>query len=195
MSERDLSRERRNAMTSRYGPSTLRAMGEHVRIRRDPRAPEGTPTEVIQPRQPHRSGTRLHSSRHLAQLNAVNRRTNTRKNIKRRRIAEQRLPNMGEFNEEAAIHAEPFNIPVNLETFNGSPTEFGETISVPISVPIRSISAMFERAPQGTEQNLYDAWTQHRPGLVSDRDQFRRHMSVIKRMPVSPDEPRRPRSF
>jgi len=194
-SERALSAERRRTMLSQHGPAALRAMGQYTRVPHDLRTPLGTPTGVALPRQSHRSGTRLHGSRHLAQLNAADRRANARRTIKRRQIAAQRDARPGEFNESRSVEATPFNQVVNLTPFEGSRPKREQLNKLPVATPVRSLSAMFERVQhEGPETNLYLPWEQHGPRLQERRNWNRYQKRRATGRSRSPSQPRRPRS-
>ena len=206
--ERELSAERRRALfrtpaASRLSGPTIaitRGEGELHRItdprnpfRNDPRVPLGTRQGLILSRQTAHHGSRRHGTRHLNMLRRFGEHLNREEEKKRLRLANYRDPHMGEFNAGAAVEATPFNYPVNLETEHGHRPK-REQHSLPQATRVGE-SALFERVRrEGTEQNLFDTWTQHRPQLTSERNQFRRWMGNIKRRPPSPNEPRRPRS-
>ena len=194
-SERALSAERRRAMLAQHGPSTLRSMGQYIRVPHDLRTPLGTLSGVALPRQSHRSGTRLHSSRHLAQLNAANRRVEKRRTIKRRQIAPQRNARPGEFNETRSVEALPFNQVVNLTPVEGSRPKKEQLNKLPVAMPVRSLSAMFERVQhEGPETNLYLPWEEHGPRLQERRNWNRYQKRRATGRSRSPSQPRRPRS-
>jgi len=194
-SERALSAERRRTALERYGPSTLRAMGAYRRVQHDLRTPLGTPSGVANPTQEHRPGTRLHGSRHLALLNASNRRAEHRKTIRRRKLAEQRPPRPDEFNESRAVEATPFNVPVNLQVTRGRRPKREQINRLPVATPVRSTGALFERVQhEGPETNLYLPWEQHGPRLQERRNWNRYQKRLATGRSRSPSQPRRPRS-
>jgi len=206
--EREFSAERRRALFQTPAAARLsapalaitRGEGRLHRVvdprnpsMRDPRVPLGTRQGLILSRQTAHQGTRRHGSRHLNTLRRFGETLNRREDERRRGIAEQRTPLEGEFNANSAVEAFPFNYPVNLEAETNSTPANGSQL--PISVPVRKLDSLFERVQhEGPESILYSGWTQHRPQLTSERNQFRRLMGVVKRKPPSPNEPARPRS-
>ena len=194
-SERGLSLERRRAMLERHGPSVLRAMGMYRRVPGNQRAPLGTPTGVALPSQQHRPGTRLHSSRHMAALNAYDRRAALMRTIRRRSIAAQREPANGEFNYNRAVEATPFQHEVELEAEYGGRHRRERLNQLPIALPIRGATDMTERVlHEGPETNLYLPWQQHGPALQARRHRSRSRTSRRKGRSRSRSQPRRPRS-
>jgi hypothetical protein len=194
-SERGLSAERRRALVERHGPATLRAMGLYRRISGNQRAPLGTPTGVALPSQQHRPGTRLHGSRHMAALNAYNRRAALMRTIRQRSIAPQRAPANGEFNYNRAVEATPFQHEVELEAEYGGRPRRERLNQLPIALPVQGATDMIERVQhEGPETNLYLPWEMHGPALQARRNRSRSRTSRRKGRPRSRSQPRRNRS-
>lgn len=207
--ERELSAERRRSIfrtprAARFSAPTIAITageGDLYRTRdprnpliNDPRAPLGTRRGLILSRKTPRHGSRKHGSRHLQMLRRFGERLNREEETRRRRIAEQRSPLQNEFNAESAVEATPFNVPVNLETVEGHRPKREQLDHLPVAVPVRSFSSLFQREPEGTESNLYLSWRQHGPALHASRHLERTRDSQIKRRPRSRSQPRRPRS-
>ena len=195
--ERELRAEQNRTNRARLatmGPATQRSTGLLRFAEANSRAPMGTPSGMVLARQTGRSGTRRHGSEYLARLNRISQRLDRQQMARNRRLAESRPANE-ENNFTNPVEAVPFNVPVNLQAMPGRRDKRERLNQLPVSVPVRSFDALFERVrDEGPETNLYLPWMRHAPELHRRRSRSRSRTRRAKGRSRSRSEPRRPRS-
>ena len=196
--ERELRSEQNRTNRARLatmGPATRRSTGLLRYVDTNSRAPVGTPSGMVLARRlTSRPGTRPHGSEYLARLNRISRRLDRQQTARNRRFAESRMANE-ENNFTNPVEAVPFNEPINLHATSGHRDKREQLNRLPVSVPVRSFDALFERVrDEGPETNLYMPWMRHAPELHRRRSRSRSRTRRAKRRSRSRSEPRRPRS-
>jgi hypothetical protein len=197
--EREMSAERRRKIfttrrAARFGMTAAATISGEGRLHRvdDPRAPLGTRQGLVLSRKTPHHGSRKHGSKYLATLRRYGEILNQREMNKPFGIAEQRLAAPHEFNAAAAVEASPFSESA-LEVALGSRPKREQLNKLPVAVPVRSFSSLFERVKdEGPETNLYLPWMVHGPSLQASRNRNRTRTSQSKGRPRSRSQPRRP---
>jgi len=187
LSRRTLERELRSdqnrtnrARLATLGPATRRSTGLLRHVEANSRAPTGAPSGMVLARQlTSRSGTRPHGRQYSAHLNRVSQRLERRQAARNRRLAESRIANE-ENNFTNPVEAVPFNEPINLQAMPAGRRDKREQLNqLPVSVPVRSFDALFERVKnEAPETNLYFPWMEHGEELQRRR---RRSISRTRR--------------
>jgi hypothetical protein len=197
--ERELRAEQNRSNRARLatmGPATRRSTGLLRYVAANSRAPVGAPSGMVLARQlTSRPGTRRHGSQHTAILNRISERLERQQTARNRRLAESRMANE-ENNFTNPVEAVPFNVPINLHAVSAGHRDKREQLNqLPVSVPVRSFDALFERVKnEAPETNLYFPWMEHGPELQRRRSRSRSRTRREKRRSRSRSEPRRPRS-